>query len=251
MWRIANVFLLLLALVWGDTSPDAITTCKLVFEDWEYDLSPLTKVGGSNWYSEDGFFHFSWNYCSTVLGNKCPTSPAFMEIGTAPCIGFGNLEQTGEIGVMDPFNPQKGIYLSYWGNQECSPGQRLGILINNWCDAGVSEAQIYAVKVYDGTDCLSVIDVKSKHGCPYKKSSGGLSIGSILLITLTVLVFVYVVGGMVYRYRFKQATGLDMVPNRELWFTNIPNLVKDGCVFSYIKIRGRISGQPAESYTML
>ena len=36
------------------------------------------------------------------------------------------------------------------------------------------------------------------------------------------------------------ATGLDMIPNRELW-TNMPGLIKDGVSFTFNKITGRTS----------
>nr|XP_002126668.1 putative mannose 6-phosphate receptor-like protein C530.09c [Ciona intestinalis] len=67
--------------------------------------------------------------------------------------------------------------------------------------------------------------------CP-KKSGGGLSAGSVLLIIFFVLLFVYLVGGILYNRYKNEETGLDMLPNKEFW-ASLPGLIADGIKFIF------------------
>lgn len=58
----------------------------------------------------------------------------------------------------------------------------------------------------------------------------GLTTGSILCIVFFVGLFVYFLGGVAYRWKFREAQGLDRIPNKEFW-ASYPGLVKDGFVF--------------------
>eukprot|EP00300_Choanocystis_sp_HF-7_P028416 c34015_g1_i1.p1 GENE.c34015_g1_i1~~c34015_g1_i1.p1 ORF type:complete len:304 (-),score=36.48 c34015_g1_i1:46-843(-) len=71
----------------------------------------------------------------------------------------------------------------------------------------------------------------------------GLSVGSILLILLLVCSVVYLVAGMAFQFQFRQARGLDLIPNRAFW-TMLPGLIKDGFLFVYRKIRGQNTHTP-------
>jgi len=68
--------------------------------------------------------------------------------------------------------------------------------------------------------------------------SGGLSTGSILLIVFFPLVFVYFIGGLLYNKYHKGAESFpEMIPNHSFW-SDLPSLVKDGCVLSFQCISG-------------
>ncbi|XP_071108522.1 cation-dependent mannose-6-phosphate receptor-like [Haliotis cracherodii] len=54
--------------------------------------------------------------------------------------------------------------------------------------------------------------------------------GSILLIIVLVLIFVYLVGGITYNKYRRQATGREVLPNSSFWGA-LPGLVKDGFGF--------------------
>eukprot|EP00794_Sanderia_malayensis_P003091 gene3091-3557_t len=75
-------------------------------------------------------------------------------------------------------------------------------------------------------------------------SSGSkkLSTGSILCITLLVLVVVYLVGGVIFNKFHLQKEGSDVIPNKSFW-TSLPPLAKDGFVFVSGKIRGTKSSE--------
>jgi len=132
--------------------------------------------------------------------------------------------------------------VSYWMPREyCSDDvSKMGLVINNWCAPDeLLPANPYFLKAYEYDDCVAKIEVKTKYGCPTKHSGlqdAGLSLGSVILITLTVIVFVYAVGGMAFQYRFREARGIEMIPNLVFWQA-IPGLVKDGCMYTWVKIQ--------------
>jgi len=85
----------------------------------------------------------------------------------------------------------------------------------------------------------------TKYACPLNggrkvgKQQEGLSGGAIILIVLLVCVVVYLVGGVLVNRYVRHKEGPDLLPNREFWIM-LPGLVKDGCYFTYTKIRGQV-----------
>lgn len=83
------------------------------------------------------------------------------------------------------------------------------------------------------------LDVKSRCCCAGKCQYSGdssLSGGAIFLIILVVLLFVYIVGGMIFFKFVRGATGPDMIPNRLIWL-NILSFAIDGLRYSIQVIR--------------
>jgi len=74
----------------------------------------------------------------------------------------------------------------------------------------------------------------TSYACPTNRPPPGtskrLTGGDIILILLLCLVFVYLVAGITFNKVKKQATGKDLIPNVEFWFS-LPGLVKDGVMF--------------------
>ncbi|ESO96336.1 hypothetical protein LOTGIDRAFT_174858 [Lottia gigantea] len=66
----------------------------------------------------------------------------------------------------------------------------------------------------------------------------GISTGTILCILLLVGGFLYIALGMAFMRTRRQASGAEMIPNRNFW-TAIPGLIKDGFMFTIGKIRGK------------
>jgi len=92
----------------------------------------------------------------------------------------------------------------------------------------------------------------SIYGCPFgyhpppptpvpapsnNETSSGLSTGSVLLIIFFVVVVVYVVGGILFNRLYRNATGINLIPNLEFW-GSLPGLTKDGIMFVVSTIRG-------------
>jgi len=78
---------------------------------------------------------------------------------------------------------------------------------------------------------------KTQYACPVNAPSG-LSLGSILLITVACLAVVYLVSGILYNKYKKGLSGLELLPNVEFWVA-IPGLSKDGVLFVINKIKGK------------
>jgi Mannose-6-phosphate receptor len=69
----------------------------------------------------------------------------------------------------------------------------------------------------------------SPHACPIEQT--GLSLGSVILIILAVLVFVYFAGGIAFQVLVRKERGCpDVVPNSSFWVA-LPGLVADGARF--------------------
>ncbi len=74
--------------------------------------------------------------------------------------------------------------------------------------------------------------------CKYTNNSNGISGGAVFVILLVVLLFVYLVGGVMFLKFSRGATGSDMIPNRLLW-TNIIGYTVGGFQYSTQVIRQR------------
>ncbi|KNC55432.1 uncharacterized protein AMSG_11094 [Thecamonas trahens ATCC 50062] len=64
----------------------------------------------------------------------------------------------------------------------------------------------------------------------------GLSLGSIILIIALVLSVVYLIAGMAWQYKKGERGVVGLLPHKSFW-ASIPGLIKDGCAFTYDKIR--------------
>jgi hypothetical protein len=64
----------------------------------------------------------------------------------------------------------------------------------------------------------------------------GLDVGWWVFIFLFVFIAVYFIGGIIFMAVVKGARGVEMVPNLTFW-TDLPALVKDGCLFLVSKVR--------------
>jgi len=70
-------------------------------------------------------------------------------------------------------------------------------------------------------------------------SGSGVSGGTIFLIIFILGVFFYILGGCVYNRQKKATTGMrDSCPQNEFWLNELPSLVKDGMMYTKIKVLG-------------
>ncbi|XP_058969878.2 cation-dependent mannose-6-phosphate receptor [Pocillopora verrucosa] len=93
--------------------------------------------------------------------------------------------------------------------------------ISEFTESGASTG----TSTYSGT-------LKSKYACAEGGSSGGLSVGSILLIIFFPLVLMYIIiGVLINRYGRGVESMPELLPNHSFW-ADFPFLVKDGIVFT-------------------
>jgi hypothetical protein len=143
--------------------------------------------------------------------------------------------------IIDGINgPDTGVTIVYTNEEDrCQFGTIPRVVnINVLCDRS-KEA---VTTLTEPSTCVYDISMTSPYACPHVASSGGskgngllVSSGTLFLILLLVAVVIYIVGGMVFRYKFQEVEpGINLIPNLGFW-TAIPGLVKDGCVFTYTK----------------
>jgi hypothetical protein len=113
-----------------------------------------------------------------------------------------------------------------------------------------------------GNVCQYTLSLPNNAGCPGGGSppdngggggGGGISAGSVFLILFFVGGGVYVIAGCIYKRQKMGATGVESCPNVDFW-REIPGLVKDGCKFTWQKLRALCSGgatSGGESYDPL
>jgi len=65
---------------------------------------------------------------------------------------------------------------------------------------------------------------------------GGLAGGWIFIIVLGCVTIVYFAGGFAFNRFYRKEEGItNQIPQYEFW-SSLPGLVKDGCVYSYNKV---------------
>jgi len=76
-----------------------------------------------------------------------------------------------------------------------------------------------------------VIIFKGPSACAGSGGKGG-GWGTLFLILFPVFSGLYVAGGYGYNYKYRDLRGVEAFPQREYW-SEVPGLVKDGCIYSY------------------
>ncbi|XP_078376511.1 uncharacterized protein LOC144659862 [Oculina patagonica] len=129
------------------------------------------------------------------------------------------------------------VVITYGGIPSGSPSYTRGSEITLKCDAKVSGKGIVSDFIEDkksDTSSIYSATYTSSHACPTKGSgsSGGLSVGSILLIIFFPLLLMYfIVGVLINRFGRGIESMPELIPNHSFW-TDFPFLVKDGAVFT-------------------
>jgi hypothetical protein len=84
------------------------------------------------------------------------------------------------------------------------------------------------------------LTVQSRCCCPGRchYSSGSIGTGAVLVIIFVVVLFVYIVGGILFLRFARGATGQDMIPNRLMWLS-LTSYAIDGLRYSIQVVRHR------------
>jgi len=197
---------------------------------------------------------YKWNSCTKIVdSNTCESAPiAWFTMYGVTCVVIG-LPGTEKSELLDPSNPSLGIALSYSGYQPCLKSEgTLSVRLETYCSVENDEYTIFSLTPYNDTQCMSIIKAKSKYACINSGSSaliGGLSVGSIICITFAATLVVYFAVGIFVNVKYKQKTGIDIIPQREYW-KHIFELSWDGTKWTYNKIRGRIA-QASEKTSLI
>jgi len=193
-----------------------------------YDLSPLSGKGNSNgdYYLPKGpgqgwdiWLQVCAQLATPTCGNNIAGCQSWSASGKAS-IGAANSLQ---------FQPAAGLNPGQYGvTIEFTQGDLdRRMEIDFVCDSGAGNG----MPAFSGESPTHHYNFKwtSAMSCPVS-GSGGLSGGSILLIIFAGLLVIYVVAGVLFNILKRHATGVEIIPNVELWIS-IPGLVKDGVMY--------------------
>nr|XP_054767580.1 cation-dependent mannose-6-phosphate receptor-like [Lytechinus pictus]XP_054767581.1 cation-dependent mannose-6-phosphate receptor-like [Lytechinus pictus] len=229
----------------------ATKKCACTYQDGStskyMDFTPLANAAGQGPAfpykevpSED--YKYAYNPCFPFSDNFCQDAAA--------CQVSKDEEHIYPIG--DPSSvsytvENSDIVITYAG-----VGGRSAI-VNFHCDATALTQATYTPLGEQGTDykftvgtCLACLtDIPNCHSIS-PPGGGDSFIGGALCITFTVLVVVYIVGGILFQKFHRGATGKELIPNYAFW-TDFPILVKDGFMFLIGLCRGGSSGSDYES----
>ncbi len=105
----------------------------------------------------------------------------------------------------------------------------------------------FVVSEYPDALCVYTMKFPTPILCPgHGGKKGGMSGGTIFLIIVIVVTFVYIVGGCIWNWKRNEKRGMEACPHRTFWCA-IPGYTKDGCMFTWGKIRGLCSGTKTTS----
>ncbi|XP_031571459.1 uncharacterized protein LOC116305648 [Actinia tenebrosa] len=198
-------------------------------------------------------YKFDWNPCT-------PLKAAGPCKGSNACQRTPDLFPVGKPDTTFSVNPDGTVLITYEKVTYEDHGRKLQVTLK--CDAtekgsfgdGISESGVGEESKYTGTftskcSCAG----KCSYSSSYFSSGHGPSVGSILLIIFFSLLVMYFVLGIVVNKYAIHKEGSDVIPNRSFW-SDLPFLIKDGCVFFGGKVKGCCSSlcskvKGDESYT--
>jgi len=245
----AVLSLLLLAVLVACAAGQTMSKCNYTASDGsKYDLAPLQVKNAATKSAYYSGVHDSGGDRYTLYVNICEDAQkaSCAPASTASCQdnGSGTLTSCGLVtaGAFSDYEnpetnkvePKSGVKLTYGGGEACgAQGPRQTFVLLR-CDKGADTPTVSAVEEPDV--CRYEVIINSKNACRLGGGGGGgLDGGWVFIIILVVGFVVYVVAGVIIKKVKFDATGSDLMPNKDFW-TALPGLVKDGVVFFFQKI---------------
>jgi len=220
------------------------------------DTIDLTAIGSSTKFPR--FYEVSFGNCSSSFAQLYSYNPCYgfdstdvnvvTKKGFEPCTSAaacvrtsgGNQGEKPEeyaIGLQKNtqfgFDEKKGIYIEY-----PFPPTKTNLRVYLICSASIIGHVLTMVEEYCDGEGQMVFNLTSKCCCPNgcliaipKASPGGLSTGSVLLITFFTLLIAYLIVGILWNL-FNGAQGVEMLPNLQFW-NELPTLVVEGISFTF------------------
>ncbi|CAH3175208.1 unnamed protein product [Porites lobata] len=221
-----------------------IDDCSCLTDEGEVSLKKLAETGTPRFLEIPALkapsYKFSWNPCNPFSlgknGSKCTKVAACLQNTILIDDYFG-------IATQDTATCSLGnngeCVLKYTGTGAISRKSHVAVTLR--CDKsqeGTIEAPTTDISSWTVTTVLH-----SKYACPTSSSShgsSGLSLGSVLVISFSCLLIVYISGGILVNVYVKHIKGKEAFPNYTFW-VDLPFLVKDGCVFTFQSL-GKLCG---------
>lgn len=233
-----------------------------------YNLAPMTVPAGEDDYSftdVQGNVYFI-NVCEQASQGGCSPANGVCQVSLDEVPhGCGS----GHNPTFYPYFYDRrtdGLTMVYLGGEYCKAVKKgRSSYLNFICDPKLAGpgfiAHAQADPQYSG--CVYAIDFQSQYACGrlteqealnfvgiplVTEPEGGIDIGWFIILGICVFFFVYIVIGMLIKFKKYEARGLDLVPNIGFW-SDIPYLIKDGFCFVGNKISsGRFCAEHEYGY---
>ncbi|XP_060070729.1 uncharacterized protein LOC132550654 [Ylistrum balloti] len=225
-----------------------ISSCSCQFSDGTtIDLSPLssTDVNTPRFYdvpvTPGGDDMFSWNPCVDFIQPSSSTCEgvAVCHIHLAPPLAiYFNLGTTDS--AVFSTNDAGQVVVSYQHIDPGTPTIQRSSHIALFCDQTEDGKFVPLFELEPGSGEFH-FELHSKYTCygdnTDEDTEEPFSVGTIICLSVLVLLLVYVIGGVSYNTLYKKNAGMEKIPNVSLW-RMLPGLIKDG--FLFVFTRGRM-----------
>jgi len=205
----------------------------------QYDLEPLTKIGGDytgTEANEPAFIYF-WNFCVKQTSGNCQSETPIAQMYQGTCTALGYLPPA----ITEQSN---GITVTYVNNLDNKCGankdvsRKTNLIVQ--CDSSAATPTLSGIS--EPGVCEYNVNMKSKYACPIGGGGGGgssgLSGGWIFVIILLCGGVLYLLVGVVVKWKVMNTEpGTELIPNIDFW-RDLPGLIKDGFVFVKNKLTG-------------
>lgn len=212
--------------------------CVYTLDGKTYDLNgAVDKMPNGGYASKDGLARMGMcgNNAAPCKGEKGVVA-VFGDPNLSSCVVMlakwdeKNLPKTGPL-PSDSGDSSDGIQLTY--ETETCPGLGAGnykVIVNFACDENTDFGP-YTLSLTT-PPCEFTANINTKYACPASSSGpAGLSGGWLFLIVLLSIFVLYLCGGVFYQYRYQEASGADLLPNKDIWSS----------FFSFVRIGFRVS----------
>lgn len=129
----------------------------------------------------------------------------------------------------------KDLKITYRNGDMCDPAKQTTrtVSMHLVCDLGLREDETAFKEVKKEATCNTEYIFESRLVCP---SPAGTSWTRLLVFIVIAFSLYCIIGALVLKYAYQRPWGREVVPNREFW-ADVPNLVREGCSFSFEKIQ--------------
>lgn len=205
----------------------------------------LTTISGQDFPYKDTAKNFDYNmaFCN-VATKKCgttwlPSTSVMCQFSGSTGVKLIDTWTPGATSLIDAANPGKGVQVKFTNGDASGCSTNRATTVQLTCDSSAGSL----VSVTETSTCNYMAVFKTSAACPPGFTPGGgpvsgLSGGSIFLIVFFVSSFLYFSVGCVYK---RQKLGVtdwkESIPNYDFW-SELPSLCKDGCVYTWTKLRG-------------
>ncbi|XP_070212561.1 uncharacterized protein [Littorina saxatilis] len=209
--------------VFGSESLNQLGPCACeIGGDKVVDLSPLAFKNDTSRYKDiqGDYYKYSWNPCYDFNEGSCrgvagcqlvPFSRNYFPLGSQDSAKFQWSDQTpGQLQLV--YQSKTGMQRTLFVTLVCTTGGQTERIVA--AGERLTEPLVYDLKLYSPHACASSIPADIS-----------LSIGSLILITSSLVVFVYVIAGVIFQVFVCKSSGVHVIPNLSFWIT-IPGLIK-------------------------